>query len=147
MWPYFERMRKEAPVHYCAKSQFGPYWSLTKFADIMHTDTNHQVFSSDSKIGGISLGGGADPDPQFDLPMFIQEDPPKHEAQRKVVAHDVHAAQPDGSRTDHSRTRRDDSRQPAAQRRLQLGAPRLGGLTRQMLADAVRHSAGRLATS
>ena len=86
MWPYFERLRNEAPVHYCAKSQFGPYWSLTKFADIMHTDSNHQVFSSDSKIGGISLGGGADPDPQFELPMFIQEDPPKHEIQRKVVA-------------------------------------------------------------
>jgi hypothetical protein len=32
MWPYFERLRNEAPVHYCAKSQFGPYWSLTKFA-------------------------------------------------------------------------------------------------------------------
>ncbi len=86
MWPYFERMRNEAPVHYCAKSQFGPYWSLTKFDDIMYCDTHHQIFSSDSKIGGISLGGGADPDPQFDLPMFIQEDPPKHENQRKVVA-------------------------------------------------------------
>jgi cytochrome P450 len=86
MWPWFERLRKEAPIHYCAKSQFGPYWSLTKFDDIMKCDTNHPVFSSDSRIGGISLGGGADPDPQFDLPMFIQEDPPKHEAQRKVVA-------------------------------------------------------------
>jgi cytochrome P450 len=86
MWPYFERLRNEAPVHYCAKSQFGPYWSLTKFEDIMYADTHHQIFSSDSRIGGISLGGGADPDPQFDLPMFIQEDPPKHDNQRKVVA-------------------------------------------------------------
>ena len=58
MWPYFERLRNEAPVHYCAKSQFGPYWSLTKFEDIMYADTHHQIFSSDSSIGGISLGGG-----------------------------------------------------------------------------------------
>ncbi len=34
-WPYFERMRKEDPVHYCKKSAFGPYWSITKFNDIM----------------------------------------------------------------------------------------------------------------
>ena len=38
------------------------------------------------RSGGITLGGGADPDPTFDLPMFIQEDPPKHEAAAQVVA-------------------------------------------------------------
>ena len=29
-WPYFERLRKEDPVHYCKDSVFGPYWSVTK---------------------------------------------------------------------------------------------------------------------
>ncbi len=29
-WGYFERLRKEDPVHYCAASDFGPYWSVTK---------------------------------------------------------------------------------------------------------------------
>ena len=24
-WPYFERLRREDPVHYCANSLFGPY--------------------------------------------------------------------------------------------------------------------------
>ena len=24
-WPYFERLRKEDPVHYCRESMFGPY--------------------------------------------------------------------------------------------------------------------------
>ena len=86
--PYFERMRKEAPVHYCENSQFGPYWSVTKFQDIMYVDTHHDIFSSDSRLGGIQLGGRADPDPDptFHLPMFIMEDPPKHDEQRKVVA-------------------------------------------------------------
>jgi cytochrome P450 len=86
--PWFERLRKEDPVHYCAKSQFGPYWSVTKYQDIMHVDGNHHVFSSDSRRGGIQLGGRAepDPDPMFHLPMFIMEDPPKHDDQRKVVA-------------------------------------------------------------
>ncbi|MCP5183867.1 MAG: cytochrome P450 [Pseudomonadales bacterium] len=86
--PYFERLRQEAPVHYTASSQFGPYWSVTRYEDILHVDSNHEIFSSDRRVGGISLGGIADPDPDpnFDLPMFIQEDPPKHDAQRKVVA-------------------------------------------------------------
>jgi len=83
MWPYFERLRKEDPVHYCAESEFGPYWSITKYNDIMAVDTNHQVFSSDFMLGGITIGGGqANVDP---LPMFIAMDPPKHDIQRKVV--------------------------------------------------------------
>ena len=85
---YFARLRDEAPVHYCADSQFGPYWSVTKYRDIMHVDSSHQIFSSDSRLGGITLGGIADPDPDpaFHLPMFIQEDPPKHDEQRMTVA-------------------------------------------------------------
>jgi cytochrome P450 len=86
--PWFERLRREDPVHYCAASQFGPYWSVTKYHDIMHVDGHHEIFSSDSRRGGIQLGGRAepDPDPMFHLPMFIMEDPPKHDDQRKVVA-------------------------------------------------------------
>ncbi len=34
-WPYFDRLRKEDPVHYCKDSMFGPYWSVTKYNDIM----------------------------------------------------------------------------------------------------------------
>jgi cytochrome P450 len=83
MWPYFERLRKEDPVHYCAESEFGPFWSITKYNDIMAVDTNHQVFSSDYMLGGITIGGGqANVDP---LPMFIAMDPPKHDIQRKIV--------------------------------------------------------------
>ncbi len=83
MWGYLERLRKEAPVHYCPSSEWGPYWSVTKYNDIMAVDTNHQVFSSDAHLGGITLG---QPDGDFILPMFIAMDPPKHDAQRKVVS-------------------------------------------------------------
>ena len=78
-WGYFERLRKEDPVHYCADSLFGPYWSITKFADIMEIEKNHQVFSSDS---GIVL---ADRPADFQTPNFIGMDPPKHDVQRKTV--------------------------------------------------------------
>ena len=47
LWPYFERLRKEEPVHYCTNAPIEPYWSVTKYNDIMHVDTNHGIFSSD----------------------------------------------------------------------------------------------------
>jgi cytochrome P450 len=80
MWPYFERLRKEEPVHYQAEHEFGPYWSVTKYNDIMAIDTNHADFSSEPSITI------ADPKEDFTLPMFIAMDPPKHDAQRKVVS-------------------------------------------------------------
>jgi cytochrome P450 len=80
MWPYFERLRKEDPVHYCAEHEFGPYWSVTKYNDIMAVDTNHADYSSEPSITIV------DPKEDFTLPMFIAMDPPKHDAQRKVVS-------------------------------------------------------------
>jgi len=79
-WHYFERLRKEDPVHYCKESPVGPYWSITRFNDIMQVDTNHSVFSSEPSIVVL------DPEETFRLPMFIAMDPPKHDAQRKVVS-------------------------------------------------------------
>ena len=80
MWPLFERLRKEDPVHFTPASDYGPYWSITKYNDIMAVDTNHQVFSSEPSITIV--------DPvlaQGPLPMFIAMDPPKHDVQRKTV--------------------------------------------------------------
>jgi cytochrome P450 len=82
-WPYFERLRREEPVHYCAQSAYGPYWSVTKYNDIMAVDTNHQTFSSEAHLGGITI---RDQQQDFLLPMFIAMDPPKHDKQRKVVS-------------------------------------------------------------
>jgi cytochrome P450 len=84
MWPYFERLRAEDPIHYTPESEYGPYWSVTKYNDIMAVDTNHQVFSSESALGGITIGGGTGQ--QDPLPMFIAMDPPKHDVQRKTVS-------------------------------------------------------------
>ncbi|MFN3571904.1 MAG: cytochrome P450 [Phenylobacterium sp.] len=80
MWPYFERLRKEAPVHYQAEHEFGPYWSVTKYKDIMAVDTDHETFSSEP---AITI---AEPTEELPLPMFIAMDPPKHDVQRKTVS-------------------------------------------------------------
>ena len=78
---YFARLRKEDPVHYCAESLYGPYWSITRHDDIMYVDTHHEIFSSE---GGITVVDPPPDAPRF--PMFIAMDPPKHDAQRKVVS-------------------------------------------------------------
>ncbi len=80
MWPFFARLRREAPVHYCPDSLNGPYWSVTKFNDIMTVETSHQIFSSEPAITLF------EPEEDFPLPMFIAMDPPKHDVQRKTVS-------------------------------------------------------------
>ena len=76
---FFDRLRDEAPVHYCKDSEFGPYWSVTRFKDIMEIDGNWQDFSSEPAITIV------EPEEDFPLPMFIAMDPPVHHDQRKTV--------------------------------------------------------------
>jgi cytochrome P450 len=81
VWPdWFARLRRDDPVHFTAEGQFGPFWSITKYRDIMKVETNPAVFSS---AAGITL---LDQETQYKLAMFIAMDPPKHDVQRNVVA-------------------------------------------------------------
>jgi cytochrome P450 len=82
-WPYFDRLRQEEPVHYCRDSMFGPYWSVTKYNDIMDVETNHAVFSSAASLGGITV---RDAPTDLRRESFIAMDQPRHSAQRKTVA-------------------------------------------------------------
>jgi cytochrome P450 len=81
-WPFFARLRREAPVHYCPIGEFGPYWSITKYKHILQIEANHEVFSSDVTRGGITLRDQLE---DFVLPMFIAMDPPVHDHQRAAV--------------------------------------------------------------
>ncbi len=78
-WDYFKRLRAQDPVHYCADSAFGPYWSITRFDDIVDIDRNHDQFSSGD---GIVL---ADRPEDFQTTNFIAMDPPRHDVQRATV--------------------------------------------------------------
>jgi len=87
--PYFARLRKEAPVHYCRESAYGPFWSITKFNDIMAIDMNHKVFSSDHTNGSFVLDD-ATLNPvegsSMYLPNFLGMDPPTHDVHRMAVS-------------------------------------------------------------
>ncbi|EON23394.1 MULTISPECIES: cytochrome P450 [Nocardioides] len=76
---YFERVRNEAPVHYQANSPFGPFWSITRHADIIAVDKNHEAFSAEPFI---IIG---EPPRFMDIAMFIAMDPPRHDRQRAAV--------------------------------------------------------------
>ena len=83
--PWFERLRKEAPVHYLADSVNGPFWSVTSHEMIKAVDTNNEVFSSEAK--GIAI---VDPyvakEGQIQGKNFISMDGTDHIKQRMAVA-------------------------------------------------------------
>ena len=85
---YFARMRKEAPVHFRANSAVGPFWSITKFDDILAVSRDHETFSADSAHGGHILGYETwfRDDPELQMPMMIAMDPPRHSLQRRAVS-------------------------------------------------------------
>ncbi len=86
MWGYFERLRKEDPVHFNEIPEAGRYWSLTRYEDIKAVDSDHERFSS---AHGITLGipvGTPLPEGALGIEMFIAMDPPKHDVQRATVA-------------------------------------------------------------
>ena len=79
-------MRARAPVHYCPASPFGPYWSLTRHADIVRAELRTASFSSSYRFGGITLfGDEASPADEM-LPMFIAMDGCPHSEKRRAVA-------------------------------------------------------------
>lgn len=75
----FARLRRERPVHYCPQSDFGPFWSITKYKDIVEIESNPEVFSS---TGGFTI---------VDIPQnptarsFMTMDPPEHRVVRQAI--------------------------------------------------------------
>ena len=84
--PYFERFRREAPVHRVKDSPYGPYWSVAKYKDIIQVEVNHKVFSSSDEVGGIMIN---DAPKGMERTSFIRMDPPEHDEQRREVSSTV----------------------------------------------------------
>lgn len=79
-WPLFARLRREAPVHYCAESAYGPYWSVSRYDDIVAVEKNCAQFSSD---GNVIIN---DVPAEFDCTRaFATSDPPVHTRERRAV--------------------------------------------------------------
>ena len=78
--PMFDRLRKEDPVHYTAESDYGPFWSITRYADVRAVAENHETFSSSlgTTLTDGTAGGAL-------APSFINMDPPEHDEQRRSI--------------------------------------------------------------
>ncbi len=80
LYGFFERLRREDPVHFCADSDFGPYWSVTRYDDVVAVEKDPETYSSAVSITVV------DPEPDFPLEAgFITMDGAKHDAHRAVV--------------------------------------------------------------
>ncbi len=84
--PWFERHRREAPVHRVKDSPYGPYWSVAKYKDIVQVEVNHKIFSSADEVGGIMIN---DAPKGMERTSFIRMDPPEHDQQRREVSSTV----------------------------------------------------------
>jgi cytochrome P450 len=80
IWPYFQRLRTEAPVYHHKKSIVGPFWSVTNYEMIKAVDTDAAQFSSEPTIGLNEVGE------EDSASSFIAMDDPQHAVQRKAVA-------------------------------------------------------------
>ena len=138
-YPYFERLRREDPVHYCPDSRYGPYWAVTRYKDIMHVEVNHGIYSSASELGGIQI----EEQPKgMERPSFIRMDPPRHDEQRKVVSPIVapgNLANMEAIIRERTCRVLDAS---AARRGVRLGGPRLDRADYDDAGDAVRLPVG-----
>lgn len=81
----FAQLRREAPVHYCAESQFGPFWSISRYDDIVAIEAQPALFSSEAKHGGVSIID-INPAEASYLESFIMMDPPRHAQKRRTIA-------------------------------------------------------------
>jgi cytochrome P450 len=95
IWPYFARLRRDDPIHFTADSEFGPYWSITRWDDIMAVDTDHEAFSSADGIGLANKKAQEEQEKIFAQlgrerrrsgAGFITMDEPEHGVHRKAVS-------------------------------------------------------------
>ena len=138
-WPYFDRLRKEEPVHYCKDSMFGPYWSVTKYNDIMEIETNHAVFSSAASLGGITIRDVAAGPAARELHRHGSAAARPAAQDRRA---DVHADAPGRARDQHPQALGFVPGQPAPQRDLRLGGQGFGRAHHADARRAVRFPVG-----
>jgi len=85
--PLFARLRAESPVHWCANGAYGPFWSITRYEDIVRINADDDHFSCDYRAGGHILGyERLFREHGVDARMFQSTDAPVHTAQRKAIA-------------------------------------------------------------
>ena len=84
--PWFARLRSESPVHYCANSPFGAYWSVTTHDLIKQVNSNHRVFSSAQGMTILDVDDSSLGEADLATENFLGMDPPEHDVHRATIA-------------------------------------------------------------
>ena len=84
LWGYFERLRKEDPVHWFDRTQGVPFWAITKHADIVSIGKQPEKFLNGPRL--VIEHQPLPADREEFPPTLIQLDPPKHGIYRQLVS-------------------------------------------------------------
>jgi cytochrome P450 len=84
IWPIFDRLRNEAPVHFTQESHYGPFWSVTRHDDIVAVEADVETFTSTQGTALISLESQANAR-TIAHRHFMDMDPPRHGPQRRTI--------------------------------------------------------------
>jgi cytochrome P450 len=89
VWPLFDRLRREAPVHWNPEPGRGAgFWSLTRHADVVRLTRDDQTFSSE--VGGANLEE-LDADQIEARKSMLETDGARHRALRRLLQNEFTA--------------------------------------------------------
>jgi cytochrome P450 len=80
----FAALRRDFPVHFNRGTHaLKPFWSLTRYEDVLHVSRHPELFSS---AAGITMYEPRDPEtPRLGTDSLITTDPPRHVRLRRLV--------------------------------------------------------------
>ncbi len=159
----FTQLRREEPVAWCPEPWGGPgFWSITKYDDIHAISKLPQVFSSDARLGGITLPSieddrestghdarAADGARQSSFSQFeggrsmIMMDPPEHVQHRRMVAPGFTPQRLDALIPRIRERARVDPRCDRRSQRVRVHLERRGGIAGADARRTLRRAAGR----
>ena len=85
-WDVFEWLQREAPVYRHPEPDGDGFWCVTRFHDVIDVLKDTKVFSSE--VGGAARIGMVEPDVLEARRNFMETDPPRHSAWRRMFARD-----------------------------------------------------------
>jgi hypothetical protein len=137
--PLFARLRRDDPVHDCQASPFGPYWSVTRYDDIVQVELDHENYSSSSELGGTQIADQPKGAGNLEFPTHGSAKPYRASSHGRA---DRGAVEPGQSRSPDPPTHIRRARRAAAQRDVRLDVAGLDRPDQQDADDLVGFSVG-----
>lgn len=83
-WDMFDRLQREAPVHFHPEPDGPGFWAVTRYDDVLAVLRDPSTFSSE--VGGAATIGDLPADVLEARRNFLEFDPPKHGRYRRLIS-------------------------------------------------------------